>query len=314
MSDEQIYVPQLTQYGINLIEEHSLAGNTPFITDGWYIALGTGELVPDLNTAALVNQVFDKNSPGYMAITFGHEEGRGRFAQLEIPTSLTGMVISELGLFDENDKLVICQKTHIDLLLTQSTGIINKIKVKLYLHAIPAQIGFVSVNTSFSYPTKEEVQEIMSTGISAHNLDTDAHTYLARLNGNEGQNFKVAQAQNNNEAVNLGQLNGILTDKKTVTNLGNVSGSVTLQYDKLYKAQLAGDTTIVLAEPENNNELYNTFFSFTNPNAQYTLTLPQNVQYNNAISPNYKVTNQQRIIFETIDRGETVTAYYGKRG
>ncbi len=249
-----------------------------------------------------------------MAITFGYEADRGRYAELEIPPTLTGMVITELGLFDNNDKLVIASKTHIDLLVAQESGIINKIKIKLYLHAIPAQIGFVSVDTSFSYPTNEKVTQMISEDLSAHNTNPDAHSYLARINGDEGQRFKNAAAQNDNEAVNLGQLKATFTNKKTVINLGTVSGSLTLQFDKLYSAELSGDTTIVLAQPENDNELYNVFFNFTNPEGAYNLNVGANVQFNNGNIPNFKVPNQQRIIFETIDRGENVTAYYGKRG
>ena len=45
MTQEYYSLP--TTFGLNYINDHVLSGD-PFITDGWYIALGTGALTPTL--------------------------------------------------------------------------------------------------------------------------------------------------------------------------------------------------------------------------------------------------------------------------
>lgn len=305
---------RLTNEGNKLLEQTYLDG-VPFLTQNWELKLGSGSQENYLEANDLKIPLYDKNSEDYTGfIVHKAHEKYGRCAQFEIPMSLQGSVITEIGFFNPDGIMVMYGKIYIDYTKMASEGVNQCTTMYVSIQAIPPEAIDLTINISNSFPTNEQMQEKINSEVSTHNTDPNAHLYLARVNGDNNNQFKVCQAQNKDEAVNLGQLNSILSNKKAVINLGSVSGSITLQYDKLYNARLAGDTTITIAQPENDNELYNVFFNFINPDAAFNLTIPTNAKFNNGISPNFKVTNQQRIIFETIDRGETVTAYYGKRG
>lgn len=305
---------KLTNKGHQRVNEFNLNG-TPVLEDGAYLELGTGSAEDSSNLSALVNSVYTKTSMDYTGFTVPEPTPeRGLVAIFEIPQRLMTGIISEVGFFTPQGELIIYGNIALDYSDLQNSNMAVSTTIEAALTSVPPDAVDFTINISNNYQTKEQTQVSITESLSTHNTNPDAHSYLARINGDEGQRFKNAAAQNDNEAVNLGQLKDTFTNKKTVINLGTVSGSLTLQFDKLYSAELSGDTTIVLAQPENDNELYNVFFNFTNPEGAYNLNVGANVQFNNGNIPNFKVPNQQRIIFETIDRGENVTAYYGKRG
>lgn len=156
----QQYYTQLTNYGYQIINFQTLAG-TPFITNGWSIALGTGNLTPALNTTDLVNIVFDKNSANYPGITFGYEEQIGRYAQIEVSSvDIDGMIISELGLFDENNKLVAASKCKIDLTEGLSQGQFRNLKFRISINAIPADLIDITIKTPGTYATEESINTL----------------------------------------------------------------------------------------------------------------------------------------------------------
>lgn len=149
----QAYWTQATQYGLNLINQHVLNGNQAFILNGWYIALGTGNLTPSLGATALVNKIFDKNSAGYPGITIGDDNELGRYAQIQIPSTLEGNIITEVGLFDASNNLVLVGNTYINL----TEGILQTVTLKLSLKAIPADIDVIEINQSSDFPTNAEL-------------------------------------------------------------------------------------------------------------------------------------------------------------
>ncbi len=149
------YYTILTDYGVDLVNKHSLSGE-PFVTSGWYIALGTGMMTPSVSMTSLVNKIYDKYSANYPGITFGNDEKYGRFAQITIPDSLSGYVITELGLFDANDNLVMVANTNINLNTSIVDGIANIFTAKMSLFAIPANIDIIYINEG-NYVTVEDL-------------------------------------------------------------------------------------------------------------------------------------------------------------
>lgn len=130
----------ITNAGDELINEHVLAGNKPFIADGWHIAVGTGEVELKKSTTSLVSSVFDKHCEDYSGISFGSDEKYGRYAQINIPQSLEGIVIKEMGLYDENDVLIAVASTDIDLTQTVENGVLNSFKARMSLLNIPSDV------------------------------------------------------------------------------------------------------------------------------------------------------------------------------
>lgn len=153
----QEYYSQLTNYGADLINQHVLSGE-PFIMQGWSIALGTGALEPTPDTTELVNKIFDKNSEFYPGITYGTDENYGRFAQIVLPSTLEGNIITELGLYDENDKLVIACKCHEDLSIGITEGIVATRTERISLSVIPESVEVIYINEN-NYITRDEANE-----------------------------------------------------------------------------------------------------------------------------------------------------------
>lgn len=153
------YYTLLTSYGINLINEHSLNGE-PFITTNWHVALGTGDYTPAKEQTGLVTPIFDKNSENYEQITVGSRPDIGRYAEIKIPSSLSGVVIREIGLFDETDNMVAISKTKLDLTDGVEEGLINTLRVKISLNAIPSDLQIIHLKQD-GYLTTEDMPEIL---------------------------------------------------------------------------------------------------------------------------------------------------------
>ena len=134
------YKTVITQAGLDLINESVLNGESAIICDGWYMALGVGELEPSIETTGLINPIYDKNSEGYLNFNIGTDEIYGRYAALRIPADLEGNVIREVGMFDANDNLIICANTYIDMTEGMQEGIVNSFIAAMSLAAVPSDI------------------------------------------------------------------------------------------------------------------------------------------------------------------------------
>ena len=161
------YYSLMTNYGTNLINSLVLPGTTSFIANGWYIELGDGiqDITPE--TTSLANTIYGKDSDNYVGITFGNDSIYGRYAKLEIPSTVQG-VIREAGLFDGDDNLICVAKCLIDLSSTEQIGMLYDASIQLYVKAIPSDVEIVYVNPS-NVPTKDYVDAAIAAAVA--NLD-----------------------------------------------------------------------------------------------------------------------------------------------
>ena len=142
----QQYYTVATNKGLELINAHVLDGNKPFMADNWYIALGDGNLTPSKDTIQLVHKIFDKNSEGYQGFTVTTDKEWGRMAKITLPDVLKGQVIREIGLFNENDELMLVANTYINLSeMSDNDGLSSILQPAISLKAIPDSVLILNV-------------------------------------------------------------------------------------------------------------------------------------------------------------------------
>ena len=142
----QQYYTVATNKGLELINAHVLDGNKPFMADNWYIALGDGNLTPSKDTTQLVHKIFDKNSEGYQGFTVTTDKEWGRMAKITLPDVLKGQVIREIGLFNENDELMLVANTYINLSeMSDNDGLSSILQPAISLKAIPDSVQILNV-------------------------------------------------------------------------------------------------------------------------------------------------------------------------
>ena len=142
----QQYYTVATNKGLELINAHVLDGNKPFMADNWYIALGDGNLTPSKDTTQLVHKIFDKNSEGYQGFTVATDKEWGRMAKITLPDILKGQVIREIGLFNENDELMLVANTYINLSeMSDNDGLSSILQPAISLKAIPDNVQILNV-------------------------------------------------------------------------------------------------------------------------------------------------------------------------
>ena len=142
----QQYYTVATNKGLELINAHVLDGNKPFMADNWYIALGDGNLTPSKDTTQLVHKIFDKNSEGYQGFTVTTDKEWGRMAKITLPDVLKGQVIREIGLFNENDELMLVANTYINLSeMSDNDGLSSILQPAISLKAIPDNVLILNV-------------------------------------------------------------------------------------------------------------------------------------------------------------------------
>ena len=142
----QQYYTVATNKGLELINAHVLDGNKPFMADNWYIALGDGNLTPSKDTTQLVHKIFDKNSEGYQGFTVTTDKEWGRMAKITLPDVLKGQVIREIGLFNEDDELMLVANTYINLSeMSDNDGLSSILQPAISLKAIPDNVLILNV-------------------------------------------------------------------------------------------------------------------------------------------------------------------------
>lgn len=173
----QQYYTVATNKGLELINAHVLDGNKPFMADNWYIALGDGNLTPSKDTTQLVHKIFDKNSEGYQGFTVTTDKEWGRMAKITLPDVLKGQVIREIGLFNENDELMLVANTYINLSeMSDNDGLSSILQPAISLKAIPDNVQILNVPEG-DYVTHEvydpTVENLIQTLANKLNLSLD---------------------------------------------------------------------------------------------------------------------------------------------
>ena len=102
-----------------------------------------------------------------------------------------------------------------------------------------------------------------------------------------------------------------IPDPKTYVNaMGNVTGTISPQVDKINTAVLTGDVTLTMPTPTT-GELHNVVFEFTMASA-HTVTV-SGVTWNWGAAPALDATGKKnRIVFDTIDGGTTWKGYFSQ--
>lgn len=137
----QKYYSIMTTQGIEYINSQVLINPNKIMADGWYIKLGNGETEPSADMTDLSDVIYTKTADDYPQITFG-SNNEGHYAQMLLPESLSGEIITEAGLFNQDDVLIAVAKTHIDL--TESgDGLEMSVKQRIYLSAVPASVSVI---------------------------------------------------------------------------------------------------------------------------------------------------------------------------
>lgn len=123
---------RLTNEGNKLLEQTYLDG-VPFLTQNWELKLGSGSQENYLEANDLKIPLYDKNSEDYTGfIVHKAHEKYGRCAQFEIPMSLQGSVITEIGFFNPDGIMVMYGKIYIDYTKMASEGFLYIECIVLY--------------------------------------------------------------------------------------------------------------------------------------------------------------------------------------
>lgn len=227
----QKYYSQLTTYGQGLINQHSLNGE-PFIMSDWYIAAGTGNLIPSVDTSELVNKIFDKNSADYPGITVGTDETYGRYAQIVLPSSLEGNIITELGLFDSNNQLVISAKCYEDMSEGISSGLIQTKTERISLAVFPDNVDILYIN-EHNYTTLEDLSTFVKQDGSRPFLNEQIGVNATNLEG----------------LTTLSQVKTLIEDKNIFSKFSINNGNKTNNVSDVLYIQGSGTVTEIVGLP-----------------------------------------------------------------
>lgn len=214
---EKQYYSQITRYGTQVINECLSSADKKLIASDWYIAIGTGDLIPTEDTEELVNPIYDKNSVNYVGISFGTDPNYGRYAKIIVPEEIQGSIIKELGLFDGNNKLICAAKTYADLSQKLSDGLAYDYSLTLYLQAIPSDVEIVYINPN-AMATIEEVENKIDEKIG----DIDFSSFELKANKGQANGFCPLDKDEHVPKKHLPEINN--TTIKTYKDLMSANG------------------------------------------------------------------------------------------
>ncbi|MCR5260647.1 MAG: phage tail protein [Candidatus Gastranaerophilales bacterium] len=137
----QKYYSIMTTVGTAYINEQVLNDSERIFADGWYMKLGNGTAEPDANMTDLSNVIYTKTAADYPQITFGQNPD-GHYAEMLLPESLAGQLITEAGLFNADDVLIAVAKTKIDL-TENGSGLEMSVKQRIFISAVPASVNVI---------------------------------------------------------------------------------------------------------------------------------------------------------------------------
>ena len=184
------YWSVMTNAGIEYINTQILTGNEKLITNDWSIALGTGNLEPTGETTELKNKIFDKTSENYGGIKFGYDAKFGHYAEILLPNTLAGQVITEAGLYNADGLLVAAAKTYIDL--TQAEGGLElAVRQRIYVSAVPANVQIIYTPHADLISADDLTQAVTVINNNITQIQNTVNTITADLSGKEDVTNKV---------------------------------------------------------------------------------------------------------------------------
>ncbi len=229
----QKYYSVMTTNGINIVNSLLYEDTETLFTDGWNISLGTGNLDPTSDTTELINPILDKNSVDYPDITFGKHEIYGHYAEITIPESIKGNILTECGLFNDEGILIAVSKIYLDLTETiLENGIDLTAKQRIYIQAVPAATNIIYtpqgdlINKELLNLELKKYQKLTEKGVSNGYCPLDENAIVPLANLPE-LNFA------NKDLSNLSETGELRFSNKADLDLSNLSalGYAKLQFE-----------------------------------------------------------------------------------
>ncbi|MFA6684634.1 MAG: phage tail protein, partial [Arcobacteraceae bacterium] len=192
------YFTLLTQTGATKITAAAANNTTVNLT---HIAVGDGAgsvVMPDASQTALVGETYktqlsdlkvdDNNSNWLVAVGY-------------IPSDIGNFWVREVGIFDEDGDLIAVGNYPETFKPVMANNVAKDLYISVIIETSNAEAVTLTIDPSIVMASRLYVEENFSNKQHKHDEE------YAALGGSELQRFKVADAEEDDEAVNVNQLN-----------------------------------------------------------------------------------------------------------
>ena len=168
------YISILTDYGTQALAK-ALANNQPLRLVQFAVGDGNGqEVTPTANRTALVNE---KHRANVSAVSLDPRNNKQIIVELTIPENIGGFFVREMGVFDEQNKLIAYANTPESYKPTLESGS-GKIQVlRMVLMVSSSNAVTLSVDNSVIFVTRGQLTPHTITATSANSFDQNGHSH-----------------------------------------------------------------------------------------------------------------------------------------
>ena len=168
------YISILTDYGTQALAK-ALANNQPLRLMQFAVGDGNGQAVtPNANRTALVNETHRAN---VSAVTLDPRNNKQIIVELTIPENVGGFFVREMGVFDEQNKLIAYANTPESYKPTLESGS-GKIQVlRMVLMGSSSNAVTLSVDNSVIFVTRGQLTPHTITATTANSFDQNGHSH-----------------------------------------------------------------------------------------------------------------------------------------
>ena len=168
------YISILTDYGTQALAK-ALANNQPLRLVQFAVGDGNGqEVTPTANRTALVNE---KHRANVSAVSIDPRNNKQIIVELTIPENVGGFFVREMGVFDEQNKLIAYANTPESYKPTLESGS-GKIQVlRMVLMVSSSNAVTLSVDNSVIFVTRGQLTPHTITATSANSFDQNGHSH-----------------------------------------------------------------------------------------------------------------------------------------
>nr|DAN73317.1 MAG TPA: tail collar fiber protein [Caudoviricetes sp.] len=168
------YISILTDYGTQALAK-ALANNQPLRLVQFAVGDGNGqEVTPTANRTALVNE---KHRANVSAVSIDPRNNKQIIVELPIPENVGGFFVREMGVFDEQNKLIAYANTPESYKPTLESGS-GKIQVlRMVLMVSSSNAVTLSVDNSVIFVTRGQLTPHTITATSANSFDQNGHSH-----------------------------------------------------------------------------------------------------------------------------------------
>ena len=168
------YISILTDYGTQALAK-ALANNQPLRLVQFAVGDGNGqEVTPTANRTALVNE---KHRANVSVVSIDPRNNKQIIVELTIPENVGGFFVREMGVFDEQNKLIAYANTPESYKPTLESGS-GKIQVlRMVLMVSSSNAVTLSVDNSVIFVTRGQLTPHTITATSANSFDENGHSH-----------------------------------------------------------------------------------------------------------------------------------------